>query len=369
MEQICFILGERDMANGNVAFFMGANTKNGFYSLMDTLHDERDIERIYMIKSGPGCGKSAVLRKLGDALEGDGRREDLYCSGDPRSLDGTVLHGIRAALLDGTAPHVHEPDFPGASGDYLPLPPLKNARELREEYPALLALSAAMKAHYAAAYRQIKAAALTEESLRRLLLPLYLENKLTRRAAGILTRELPKKKGAAGILRQRFLDGITPDGRMFMRKSVEALCPRIILLEDRFGFGAQMLEILRDGALARGYEVYACPCPLDPTRLLHLLLPEAGLAFISEDGTRMPDCAPYRRIRVDAYAPAECLRTVRGRVRTLQRLRDGLMEDAIAEIDAAHALHDRVEDIYRPHVDFDAQDGAVAALAARIRIE
>lgn len=357
------------MANGNVAFFMGANTKDGFFSLMETLHEEQGLERIYMVKSGPGCGKSAVLRKLGDTLAGNGRREDLYCSGDPKSLDGVVLHGINVALLDGTAPHVHEPDFPGASGDYLPLPPLKNARGLREQYPALLALGAAMKAHYAAAYRQIRAAALIEESQRRLLMPLYLENKLARRAAGILTRELPKKRGTAGVLRRRFLDGITPDGPMFLRKTVESLCPRVILLEDRFGFGAQMLEILRDGALARGYEIYACPCPLDPSRLQHLLLPEAGLAFITEDGTRMPDCEPYRRIRVDAYAPAECMRAVRGRLRTLQRLRDGLMEDAVTEIAAAHGLHDHVEDIYRPHVDFDAQDSTVAALAARIRIE
>lgn len=368
MRQIFFILGERDMTN-DIAFFIGANTKDGFFSLMDTLQGERGIDRVYMIKSGPGCGKSAVLRKLGDALGGDARRENLYCSSDPGSLDGVVLHGINAALVDGTPPHIHEPDFPGASGDYLPLPPLKNARGLRAQYPALLALAAASKAHYAAAYRGIKAAALTEESLRRLLLPLYLENKLLRRAGGMLIRELPKKKGAAGILRRRFLDGITPNGTIFLRQTVEKLCPRVILLEDRFGFGACMLELLRDGALARGYEVYACPSPLDPTRLLHLLLPEVGLAVVTEDGTRMPGIEPYRRVRVDAYASPESKRAVRGRVRTLQRLRDGLMEDAVSEIAAAHALHDRIEEIYHPHVDFESQDGAVAALAGRILLE
>lgn len=353
------------MENGTCAFFLGANTRDGFCALTDSLRAERGLTRIYTVKAGPGCGKSAVLRKLGGALAGGERREDLLCSSDPRSLDGVVLHRLGAVLLDGTAPHVAEPDFPGADGDYLPLPPLRDTRALRDRRPALLALRTAAEQKYQSAYRQIRAAALVDESLRRLLLPLWPVRRLEARADGILARELPRRPGP-GTLRRRFLDGITPEGLLFLRGTVEALCPRVYVIEDRYGFAQGLLERLRDGALARGWEVYACLSPLDPARLLHLLLPEAGLAFVSEDGTRLPDCRPARRIRVDASGAGEGFRAVRGRAKALLRLRAALLDDAVAEIAAAHRLHDRIEEIYRPCVDFAAQDACVAALAARI---
>ena len=85
---------------------------------------------------------------------------------------------------------------------------------------------------------------------------------------------------------------------------------------------------------------------------MHLLLPDADLAFVT-DGGALP-FPPTRTIRLDAMVPAERLRPLRGRLRLLRRMEDALLEDAVSQIAAAHALHDRMEDIYRPHIDLDA---------------
>ena len=95
-------------------FFLGANSGEGFFSLYPQLCRE-EARRIFVIKSGPGSGKSTAMRTLAKAL-GDAQ-EEILCSSDPASLDGVVFPDL--ALLDGTAPHVTEPDFPGAGGDIL----------------------------------------------------------------------------------------------------------------------------------------------------------------------------------------------------------------------------------------------------------
>ena len=111
--------------------------------------------------------------------------------------------------------------------------------------------------------------------------------------------------------------------------------------------------------------MYACLDPVEPERILHLLLPDADLAFVT-DGGALP-FTPTRTIRLDAMVPAERLRPLRGRLRLLRRMEDALLEDAVSQIAAAHALHDRMEDIYRPHIDLDAMEDHYRQLLERIR--
>lgn len=332
-------------------FFLGANTPQGFVSLFPQLAEEDASFYISAIKSGPGCGKSTFLRQIAD-WDGSGRVERFFCSSDPDSLDGVLRHDDHLAVLDGTAPHVYDPPFPGVQGGYITLPAFLDPAGLAGKRSRLEQLSRRSKEHYAQAYRLLGAAALLEERMQTQLRPLSSPQRLLRRAAGIASREVPKRApGGVGIKRLRFLDGMTPQGPIFLRNTVSALADRVYLLEDRCGLSAEMLSFLCDQALAQGCEVYACLNPQNPATILHLLLPGLGLAFITEDGTRMPDAEVYRRIRIDAYLPPEALRPIRGKLRLLMQLRTSILEDAAAELSAAHSLHDEIEGIYRPHLD------------------
>ena len=60
---------------------------------------------IYILKGGPGCGKSTLMGKIGDWAEEAGlETEYILCSGDPGSLDAVVIPALKAAVVDGTAP-------------------------------------------------------------------------------------------------------------------------------------------------------------------------------------------------------------------------------------------------------------------------
>ena len=89
-----------------VEYFLGANSPGGFYSLYDQLLPPERAQRIYILKGGPGCGKSTLMRRVAQRMEEQGIPvERILCSGDPDSLDGVVIPALEAALVDGTAPH------------------------------------------------------------------------------------------------------------------------------------------------------------------------------------------------------------------------------------------------------------------------
>ena len=111
-----------------IAFFLGANTPRGFLSLFPCLAEEPGL-RLSPLKTGPGCGKSTFLRSVAD-WEEPRRTELFYCSSDPSSLDGVLLHSRNLAVLDGTAPHLYDPPLPGAQGEYLLFPPFLDAAGL-----------------------------------------------------------------------------------------------------------------------------------------------------------------------------------------------------------------------------------------------
>ena len=95
-------------------FFLGATTPAGFKGYFEPLRREPGMQML-LIKSGPGCGKSTLMKHLAQAAEQQGQRiEKIHCASDPDSLDGVIFLAQKRAIIDATAPHVVEPDAPGA---------------------------------------------------------------------------------------------------------------------------------------------------------------------------------------------------------------------------------------------------------------
>ena len=94
-------------------FFLGANSPKGFVSLFEQLDPQNGPWHTFIIKGGPGTGKSSFLKRIA-AYFGPQcpNMEVIPCSSDPDSLDAVILPEYRVALADGTAPHVLEPDAP-----------------------------------------------------------------------------------------------------------------------------------------------------------------------------------------------------------------------------------------------------------------
>ena len=94
----------------NLSYFLGANSYRGFYSLYNDFVYSPMIDRLFIIKGGAGCGKSSFMKTVASAANEAGLDvERIICSGDPDSLDGIFIPGLRIAYVDGTAPHAAVP--------------------------------------------------------------------------------------------------------------------------------------------------------------------------------------------------------------------------------------------------------------------
>lgn len=336
-----------------VSYFLGANSPRGFYSLYDELIDPGTAEAVYILKGGPGCGKSTFLRRVAAAAEAAGHPvEYILCSGDPDSLDAVVLPDQKTALVDGTAPHVVEPQLPGAVDHYINLEACYDSAALHPMREEIAGAMTGYKDCYDRAYRCLAAAAEIESDRRSLLEGGLSEAKLARRLKGILAREFRQPGSGAGTATRRFLSAVTCQGHLCQWESVQESCRRIYELEDSCGLSHRFLAPLLSAAMAAGHDAVVCPSPMDPERIEHLLFPALGLAFVTSSPELPFPGKAHRRIRLDAMADPDLLHRNRPRLRFGKKVAESLIEEAVASLQEAKAMHDRLEALYNPHVDF-----------------
>ena len=341
-------------ADNKIRFFLGANSSQGFYSLYDQLIDPKQANAIYILKGGPGCGKSTLMRRIGTRAEEMGEQvEYIHCSGDPDSLDGIVLHGVKTAIVDGTAPHIVEPKYPGVVEHYVNLGDCYRQTGLQHARREILDCMAGYKECYAQAYRCLNAAAQIFEDTRSILVTSTLETRISKRAHGILSREIRTQGSGSGQVVQRFLGAITHRGQLTHYTTAESLCKRVYLLEDHYGLSHMMLLHLLTGATHAGFDVIACPSPLAPDQLEHLIVPELSLAFLSSPSGSSYHKRPYRRIRMESMVEPELLRRSKARLRFSRKVTAALIDEAVESLAQAKHMHDDLEALYNPHVDFE----------------
>lgn len=103
------------MSNAHIKkMFPGAVTAQGFYSFYHYMI-QQNANHIFILKGGPGVGKSTFMKKVGQTMLDHGYDIEYHCcSSDNSSIDGVVIPNLKIALLDGTAPHIVDPKNPGA---------------------------------------------------------------------------------------------------------------------------------------------------------------------------------------------------------------------------------------------------------------
>lgn len=352
----------------SIQYFLGANSPTGFYSLYDQLLPPEQATSIYILKGGPGCGKSTLMRRVAALAQDAGEPvEYILCSGDPDSLDAVILPNQKSALVDGTAPHVVEPKYPGVIEQYVNLGTCYDRVGLGDVRTAILSCMKGYKGHYQRAYRCLGAAAEIMEDMRTTLDTDGLEEKLAKRARGILSREIKARRGCPpGSVRQRFLSAVTHLGRLCLWDTVGGQCQRVYELSDRYGLAHRLLSHLLSGAVNAGYDVVACPDPMAPERLEHLLIPDLSLAFVSSSPALPYPDVPYRRIRLDSAAQGELLRRSRPRLRFSQKVSSALIDEAVDSLAQAKSMHDDLEALYNPYVNFQRVEDTALAISKEL---
>lgn len=245
-----------------------------------------------------------------------------------------------------------EPRYPGVVERYVNLGDCYDKKALGDVRQEIMGAMAGYKECYARAYRCLDAAGDIQADIRSLVTTPEVEARIAKRAKGILGREVRKNGGEAGRVVRRFLSAVTHQGELWEFGTVDAQCKRVYELADTYGLAHLMLARLLAGAVAAGHDVIACPSPMDPERLEHLLIPGLSLAFVTSTPAHPYPGRPYRRIRMDAMAEHEAVCQNRPRLRFARKVAAALVEEAVASLAQAKAMHDDLEALYNPYVDF-----------------
>ena len=269
--------------------FLGANTAKGFVSRFAESYNADEGWRAYIIKGGPGTGKSTMMKQLAAFFaEKDERVELCPCSSDPDSLDAVIFHDRRVVILDGTSPHTVDPVYPGVCEKIINLCDCWDDSAFAGKETEIIRLIRENKALHRKASRYIGAAGgLIEENRR--TAAAFTDEKKIRRFARSLCRRMVKEGGTAQES-VRFLSGITPKGIVFQRGGIAEHYKTIIALEDEYGaVGRVFFSELRTVLLGAGKRIITCYNTIHPEIIDHILLPDEGLAFCSENRLMHPD--------------------------------------------------------------------------------
>lgn len=352
--------------------FPGGNTCKGFYSFYDYII-EPDATRIFVIKGGPGVGKSTFMRKIGEEMLKRGYDVEFHCcSSDNGSLDGVVIPAIRVALLDGTAPHVVDPKNPGAVDEIVHLGDHWNEEGLRAHKKEILALNREVGRLFRRAYAYLGAAQLFLEEVR----SFYQEtgtfnvgafDKLVLELVHEIFAGKPRQTGNPKS-RHLFATAVTPDGPVsYLDTIIGHLKKRYIISGDDGTGKTVLVRRLMEAAMMRGFNVEAFHCALDPARVEHMIIPTLDVAIVNAVEPHY-----YKPHNGDTVIDTmTCVKPVENEVICVERdtareLYRRSMEEAVDFLSRAKQTHDEMETYYVPHMNFDDIEARRQKVLARI---
>ena len=355
------------MQKSQQKFFLGANSTEGFISHFADSYIPGEWQA-YIIKGGPGSGKSSFMKYIAAKADDKGYTVTLCpCSSDPASLDGVIIDELKTVFLDGTAPHVVEPSLPGACENIINLGDFWDSRKLFENVDKIAAAANKnSRLHKTAAAYLSAAGELLYDNLK-------LARLCTNRAAavkfsGSLSKKfLPQKKDKSGTEFIRFIGGVTPEGIMSFSKTVTDFYQRIIVIEDKYGAAAsEIMKYLRGAAKQKGYSIITLKNPFLPSELIdHILIPELSLAFVTENEFIKFDTGA-RRVHARRFTDKNAAKKYRGRILFNRRVSRELLLGAAAAVKSAKAAHDELEKFYIDAMDFNALSRFAMKTASKI---
>ena len=137
-------------------YFAAMNTGDGFKSYFSEIFGS--LKQLYIIKGGPGTGKSRFMKEVAYEAERQGFTVEKYlCSSDPTSLDGIIIPHLSLGIIDGTAPHTYEPFLTGAKDNIIDLGQFWDTKALQNEISVIKEISRRKARLYGGIYAYLKA--------------------------------------------------------------------------------------------------------------------------------------------------------------------------------------------------------------------
>ena len=346
-------------------YFAAANSARGFVNFFEPCFSEERCEHLYIIKGGPGTGKSHLMRTVARHARRAGCEVTAYaCSSDPASLDGVLCRqngrpGI--GFLDGTPPHVWEPRLPGVRESLVDLGRFWDSHALRGQEQEIRRLTDKKAAAYRRAYSLLSAAGevdrVADERLSSCIRWPRLYGLIDRflrpltagvgKHAGLSISPVPALRRALSMKGDITLNSY--------EREIMTAGGNVIHLQDYYGVAGILLTKLLEASLSRGISPTVSYDPLRPEKVDGLLYPLSGLCILAgRVDVPNEESTTLRSISLKRLVDPTALRGARVEMRRLIGQREALMQNALDHLGKASGHHFALEIIYKETMNFDA---------------
>ena len=333
--------------------FLSANSCEGFVSKFANCYNPNDNWKAYIIKGGPGTGKSSFMRYIAKKAE-EKNLKCIYCpcSSDPDSLDAIILPEKKTVILDGTAPHTLDPIYPGVCEEILNFGEFWDSEKLKDK-SEIIKITNQNKALHATASRYLQAVGQLMLDNYKTALSSTQKTKAQHFAKKLCKDYIPKTD-TAPYEWVGFIGGISPKGFISFPETIENSCEKLIIIKDKYlACSNIIMEEIRKSALENGHEILTLKNPFLPSLITdHIVIPKLSLAFVTESDF-IKFNSETRRIHARRFEISKQLHQSKERLKFNKKATTYLLDSACSTLTEAKAVHDILESHYINAMNFE----------------
>ncbi len=356
--------------------FPGGNTSQGFFSYYQYIIAP-DASHVFIIKGGPGVGKSTLMRSIGETLQELGYDVEYYCcSSDNNSLDGVCIPQIGVALIDGTAPHVVDPKNPGAVDEIVHLGDFWDERLLKQNKEAIIESNRRLARLFQTVYFSLREAKTIQDEWESYITEatdFRRVNEVTFRIAREIFSGVTPNFRTPAKTRHLFAAAITPDGSVNYLETVLQDIEQLYVLKGEPGCGkATLIAEMAGQAEALGLDTEVYHCAFVPQKVDLVVIPQLSkaVANLSAPVFFDPNCLPnlksWQEINFTTFFYGETLARYAKEIGDCRVRFEAAFNRAISFLSQVKAEHDFLESFYTPAMDFAAINTKKEEILARV---
>ncbi len=334
--------------------FPGGNTSRGFFSYFDYIIDRKEANKIIILKGGPGTGKSSMMRNIGLYMQEKGYDVEYHhCASDRESIDSIVIPKLKIAILDGTAPHVTDPKYPGAVDMIVNLGEYWNSEGLEENREEIIKVIDRNSKYYKSAYKYFGAARLIQEDTQWKMEEALDFGKLNVLAYDLINEIFEDTSVAYKRGKERHLFGsaYTPTGWAEHTDTLLRDIDKIYYIKGELGTGkTTLMKKVYQEAIQRGFDVEVFHTPLIPEKIETIITKDLGVALSIMDEAKSKS---FKVIDLDEYVNKEIYNNYKDSIIDNKKVYENLISIAIEKLAGAKKNHDLMEAHYIPNMNYD----------------
>lgn len=350
-------------------YFLGANSPSGFVSRFDNLYAPEAGWFAYILKGGPGTGKSTLMKRVAKyAAEKKVKTELIYCSSDPHSLDAVIFPEKKVCIADGTAPHTLDPVYPGACEKIINLGECWDDAGLVKQRSEIIATTKKNAIFHQRSQRYLAAFGLLDRDINKVVQQSLDAQKLYGYAERLSKKIFATSSDVCGKENIRFLSAITPEGIVTFEENLLAYNQRYLIDDEHGPASTAILSIIKDKALLSGLDVITCYSPSAPlSKIDCLMLPEISACFaVSNTWHPLHEMNATKRIHTKRFLNSEELSSRYQRLKFNRRVARELLSEATDNLKKAKDVHDQLEKLYISCMDYKKLDKIAQGLVSSI---